>query len=451
VVVVLQINHNYRILMITPMYLYQTQAVGHRLEEESMASNQSGKPDHMDKLVKIWDRVFYLAKGDGVEHCSNRIKFMLLDLIELRDNGWVARRKTETAKTLQEIHMEAAKEMPRRSNSSASLRRGTSGDIRMAAASIDKDGFTIVPTNPKIARSMSQGTMRRSHSGGNMGGAPLPAFRRSTSDAAGGGGSTSPYQRSPGRIKSYANKDSTSEDSKKGFSGLQDSLPFDTIAETKTVDPKVSESKVPTLDLAQCEKKVKSVVKEYLTNHDENDAHLSVKEIVQTDQPESDERGAKCVEAILFFMTESTKPNVEQFMALWKKLTTSPKDGQQAVLNEAMILKGIRTPLEILRDILIDAPLAKAILIDLLAGVMSWKALPSNNVSFMTNLPQEFISDGKAAEFAVKLLRKLESMEDGKHKGVLTLEENVKAIETLMTSEEKEKSESTTKFIEAVP
>ncbi len=38
---------------------------------------------------------------------------MLQDLIELRDNGWVARRKLETAKTLQEIHSEAAKEMPR--------------------------------------------------------------------------------------------------------------------------------------------------------------------------------------------------------------------------------------------------------------------------------------------------------------------------------------------------
>ncbi|EED94252.1 eukaryotic translation initiation factor eIF4G, partial [Thalassiosira pseudonana CCMP1335] len=39
---------------------------------------------------------------------SNRIKFMLQDLLEMKSKGWVTRRKEETAKTIAEIHKEVA-------------------------------------------------------------------------------------------------------------------------------------------------------------------------------------------------------------------------------------------------------------------------------------------------------------------------------------------------------
>jgi hypothetical protein len=103
---------------------------------------------------------------------------MLQDLIELRDNGWVARRKLETAKTLQEIHSEAGNEMPRgrvssfsslrslAAGSSSSLMRGLSTeDVRSLENTTDNDGFATVA---KVKRTQSQSSLRRAESGGSI-------------------------------------------------------------------------------------------------------------------------------------------------------------------------------------------------------------------------------------------------------------------------------------------
>ena len=72
--------------------------------------------------------------------------------------GWTARRQIETAKTLSQIHKEAAREESkmRRSNSSNSLRRSSSsGSLHKSGKKynrqkqepiqVDADGFTVVP------------------------------------------------------------------------------------------------------------------------------------------------------------------------------------------------------------------------------------------------------------------------------------------------------------------
>ena len=440
--------------------------IGLRLEEEAITQEQAGKSDYMDKLVKIWDRVTFLAKGDGTEIVSNRIKFMFLDLLELRENDWVARRKTETAKTLQEIHLEAAKELPRRSSSS-SLRRGTSsGDMRVAPASVDKDGFTVFTNSPKIIRTQSQGTLRRSLSGGGgltsaAGGPPLPpSFRRSTSDVAGNGATvspyTSPYTRSPARIRAFAQKDS--ENFKKGFSALQDSLPFDSIAETKpsvrehedslssdqladTENSSPNREATP-IDLDKCPASVKSILKEYLYNLDEEDAILSLQDVVQVNQPLAADRGAKCAETMIFFLMDSTTTNVEKCMKLLKKVSTS----SNPVFTADDLLRGLQEPFEFLQDILIDAPLANKILVDIVAGLIYWGVLPPD-VTFMTNLPQDFILSGDAAKLAFQILQRLEKMDSSKYSAVLMKQENLNAIENLMTSDEKEKFGSASKLL----
>lgn len=41
---------------------------------------------------------------------SSRVRFMLQDAIELRENNWVPRRAENNPKTIQQIHLEAAQE-----------------------------------------------------------------------------------------------------------------------------------------------------------------------------------------------------------------------------------------------------------------------------------------------------------------------------------------------------
>lgn len=83
------------------------------LEQQTQASaNESRKIIYLNQLGKCWKTVENLAKkgkkGAKIK-VSNRIKYMLQDLMEMRKNGWKTRRKEETAKTIQEIHKEVEK------------------------------------------------------------------------------------------------------------------------------------------------------------------------------------------------------------------------------------------------------------------------------------------------------------------------------------------------------
>merc|ERR1719326_56947 len=51
-----------------------------------------------------------LAKLSTSEKATPRIRFMILDLIEMRECGWKARRETEKAKTIDELHDDIARE-----------------------------------------------------------------------------------------------------------------------------------------------------------------------------------------------------------------------------------------------------------------------------------------------------------------------------------------------------
>mmetsp|Transcript_2928 Transcript_2928/g.4417 ORF Transcript_2928/g.4417 Transcript_2928/m.4417 type:complete len:409 (+) Transcript_2928:36-1262(+) len=61
-----------------------------------------------DRQIELYfDRIEVLSNDNAL---TSRSRFMYKDLIELRLNGWQARRKQETAKTLDEIRKDAARE-----------------------------------------------------------------------------------------------------------------------------------------------------------------------------------------------------------------------------------------------------------------------------------------------------------------------------------------------------
>lgn len=63
-----------------------------------------------DKRRVMWDEIFNRIKNihDGKSDIkvSSRIKFMILDLLDLRDSNWVPRRKTEGPKTIAQVHQD---------------------------------------------------------------------------------------------------------------------------------------------------------------------------------------------------------------------------------------------------------------------------------------------------------------------------------------------------------
>ena len=452
--------------------------IGEKLQNDcTTQAQQKGKPESLKQLDMSWERVHSIIHPQNHETrpVSNRIKFMLQDLIELRDNGWVARRKLETAKTLQEIHSEAAKEMPRgrvssssslrslAAGSSSSLMRGLSTeDVKNIENTTDSDGFTTVA---KVKRTQSQSSLRRAESGGsiNSGISHTPGnFRRSISDA-----TNSPSirrKRSQEKVSDYITPypqlpDSSASSSIHETKAATDAEAvltppdadrslsnFDTIPELSDEQPLVK-----LLSPAECGQKVKSVLKDYLVNHDASDAYVSYEEIIQPSQSHSLERGSKCVEASFQFMMEQSKARLETFLLLWKTLVLGSSveaDKKPAIISRPMILDGLRHPLDALADIMIDAPLANVILIKIVASTMHWGALVAD-VSFLLELAAEssFLAEGYA-EFGVNLLRALSQLSGSDSKVVL--DNNVDTIRKLMTPDEAEEWKSVNDFIKTI-
>jgi len=157
--------------------------IGDSLEQQSEAMKAIGKADAADSLAECWRIVEVMAgkRKGAAPVVSNRMKFMLQDLLEMKSKGWIKRREEETAKTLAQIHKEVAKEeraAARKSSSSAnlrgnnksSIRRGqSSGDVRQADKKIpkpqvDSDGFVSVAQSKGFNRSGSMPVMRKSQS-----------------------------------------------------------------------------------------------------------------------------------------------------------------------------------------------------------------------------------------------------------------------------------------------
>ena len=77
-------------------------------------------------LMEVYfQRIEALSKSAALD---SRLRFLLKDLIDLRNNQWVERRKKEGPKTIDEIHREARDELARQR--AADMRQGPGGDRR---------------------------------------------------------------------------------------------------------------------------------------------------------------------------------------------------------------------------------------------------------------------------------------------------------------------------------
>lgn len=383
-----------------------------------------------EKWYQCWDRIYWLTgrtmKKSGKSKAeqatepppkiSSRIKFMLVDLLELEENDWVLRRENEKAKTIDEIHKEVREEEEqarRRAYSDdfsgsfgGSRRRGNSGDYsgsfggrrRMGSDDftrsprsdkkpvkvVDDDGFTQIPKKTGLVR-------------------------RAKSDVV---------------VSEAYNKQNKFKNSKKQHA----KVPASPTSRSRTVQSQIDSSNatpkiVEYPDPEQCKDKTKTILKEYFVGGDTQDAILSIDELVgvgkKNEANGSVERGAAVVESGVLLVLEMKLQEVQKFLAVFKRCLQ-----QKKIAKESLPL-GLKDPLEFLSDIEIDAPLARSHLTSIVAYWVRQEALPFN---FFLEAPDYFKTDGKPAEFAAGVL---------KVRGDDPSDDDLSVIEQLMTEDDK--------------
>ena len=322
--------------------------------------------------------------------------------------GWVTRRKEETAKTLAQIHKEVAKEeraAARRSSSQQNLRRlGSSGDVRRMSGNnikptVDKDGFVQVQQG--FGRSMSMGSMHRSSSRGSVTQSPRNTKNKVAMKKVPSGSSFAPLVETPGP----GQQQNTSPRGKEKTSTAE-----------AAASPKTADFKTPD----ECGDKAKNILKEYFVGGDTDDAILSFDELIVAGKDGSVDRGAKMVESGVLLVLEMKKDDVEKTLAFFSRLIDEKK------IEGESLSKGLNDPLEFLSDIAIDAPLAGDHLANIVSSFVKSGAV---SLDFLLSAPDYFRTDGKAAQFAAKVIKKMGADDDAA---------SLEVVEKLMTCDDKE-------------
>jgi len=386
--------------------------IGFILEQQSLSLKKNGKTDSHEKLVACWNSIEIMAgkrKEEGPK-VSNRIKFMLQDLIEMRDNGWIQRREEESAKTIAQIHKEAAKEARRgsssggmnKSMSSSNIRRqSSSNDVLSIARSsskpnVDSEGFTEIGRTGGFGRSQSLGNFTRTDSKTNL--------KKAEKTRVASGGSFAAFN----DVGSGSKKDSQKTKSK-------DVLP--------DVDEKKASSVAKVYKSPEeCGKKTKNYLKEYFVGGDTDDVVLSLHELIGAGSDGSIDRGATVVNNGVLMVLEMKADNVDKFISVITRCFAEEKIEAQAIVN------GLNDPLEFLSDIAIDAPLATSHMVSIVSKMIEVGAV---KFDFLLDSPEYFRTDCGAAQFGCKVLKKLGG-------DAVESKANLDIIEKLMTDGDKE-------------
>lgn len=402
--------------------------IGSSLEQQSEAMASVGKKDAADNLRSCWKTVEIMAgrrKEEGPK-VSNRIKFMLQDLLEMKSKGWVTRRKEETAKTIAEIHKDIAKEeraakrnsVSKGGKGKTSLRRGaSSGDVRnldkqQQEPQVDADGFVSIPKSAKnFNRSASMSAMSHSQTQ-KEGGYQKYSTRGSTVNLNG-------MTKSSSQSKfAVLNEKKPVRKTKSRGSGVPAIENSEATSPPESTKPKIN---YPTPD--QCGEKAKNILQEFFVGGDLEDAVLSIHELIGVGDEGSVDRGAKVVEGAVLKVVEMKQEHVDKFLEVFLRCASEKKiEGDSFVM-------GLNDPLEFLSDIAIDAPLATPLLAGIIAELVKAEHIL---ISFLLNSPEYFRTDGQAAAFAAKILARLGD-DAAKSAG------NIDVVDKLMTEEDRSK------------
>jgi hypothetical protein len=262
---------------------------------------------------------------------------------------------------------------------------------------VDKDGFVQVQQN--FGRSMSMGNMHRSSSRGSVTQSPRNIKNKVAMKRVPSGSSFAPLVETPGPGQQQNMSPGRKEKSP-----------------AAEASPKATDFKSPD----ECGDKAKTILKEYFVGGDTDDAILSFDELIGAGKDGSVDRGAKMVESGVLLVLEMKNDDVEKALAIFSRLIDEKK------IEGESLSKGLNDPLEFLNDIAIDAPLAGNHLASIISAFVKSGAI---SLDFLLSAPDYFRTDGKAAQFAAKVIKKMGSEGDSA---------SLDVVEKLMTCDDKE-------------
>ncbi len=229
-----------------------------------------------DFVISVFESIAALSQDKSL---SSRIRFMLLDSIELRSRDWIARRKTESAVKLSEVHKESAvKEAPVKpvpTPTGAGANRGKRPDRPGQAASPRKRSEDLWETVGAINRGNKKGSQDIRNTGKSSG-APSTNLARSNSSAANNNANKNASERKT------ADGDREAVGAQGAFALLNDDdHEHDEDAEADNDDGELDgdDAGNTDVDLEALQEKFSSLIADYLNHHDVKEAAECVREI----------------------------------------------------------------------------------------------------------------------------------------------------------------------------
>ncbi|CDR98941.1 hypothetical protein [Sporisorium scitamineum] len=327
---------------------------------------------HMDVYFQ---RMKEMSKNEAA--INSRMRFMLIDVIELRESKWVPRHDNSAPKTIAQIHAEAAKQQQQKDAENAMRARGgpisRGGSKRGQARGDGPDGWSTVggvapPPRPSKAGDLSHfGKIERGSSGRPLSFGPSTMLGRKNQGKGSEDGSQPPT-----RTSSQTNMFSLLNQAGEGDAAPSEEQPqrpkLNLQPRTKPLpgadkdgeddgegDAEEESFKATEMSDEEAKRKIANDIKEFLEIKDVNEGVEAFNAL-----PAS--RQSQFVEAIVGSAIEKKKDDVANVAALFAKLS---EDGH---LDEEAAFKGFEPHMEFLDDAAIDIPAIYSFVADLLVS-----------------------------------------------------------------------------------
>lgn len=305
---------------------------------------------------------------------NSRMRFMLIDVIELRESRWIPRHDNSAPKTIAQIHAEAAKQKQQQDAENAMRARGgpiSRGSSKRGQARGDgPDGWSTVggvapPPRPSKAGDLSHfGKIERGSSGRPLSFGPSTMLGKKNQGKGSEDGSQPPT-----RTSSQTNMFSLLNQAGEGDAAPSEEpqrprlnlaprtkpLPGADKDGEGEAEAGQESSKSTEMSDEEAKNKINNDIKEFMHVKDVNEALEAFKAL-----PSS--RQSQFVETIIGSTIEKKKDDVANVAALFAKLS------EEGYLDEDTAFKGFEPHMEFLDDAAIDVPAIYSFVADLLVG-----------------------------------------------------------------------------------
>jgi len=274
----------------------------------------------------------------------SRMRFMLMDIIELRKNKWKS--KDNGPKTIAEIHKEAEKELKeqeiqRNSSRSGSGRSNSNRSDRRASRRSESMRESMLLRANKLEKGELNSFGKLEHNGSMTNQFLGPQGGKSGRF---GKQSNNSRENSVSSISRQSTVTNTESPLKVTHSNIFDALNDDEHKNELVSEPTDISKEIPKMDEEKAKKRIENTFKEYVSQKNFDEALLSIKEIG------TNEHNKHIVSIFINSYSDAKVPDIESAAELVVQLY------KNEVLSNDVILKEIEENAEFIEDMLFDIP-----------------------------------------------------------------------------------------------